>query len=64
MTRMIDVHDLPVEDVVFIENLVRLLRNKTHVAIAQKNADEPNFSTWPLGAKGKLTRKEIYEHIQ
>ena len=64
MARIIDVHDLPVEDVVVIEKLVRLLRNKTHVAITQNNAEEPSFSTWPLGAKGKLTRKEIYEHIQ
>ena len=63
MKRIIDVHDLPVEDVVIIENLVRLLRNKTQVAINPKNTEEPNFSTWPLGAKGKLTRKEIYEHI-
>ena len=64
MARIIDVHDLPVEDVVMIENLVRQLRNKTHVAITPQNAEEPNFSTWPLGAKGKLTRKEIYEYIQ
>ena len=43
MTRIIDVHDLPVEDVVIIENLVRLLRNKTHVAVTPQNAEEPKF---------------------
>jgi hypothetical protein len=64
MTRIIDVHDLPVEDIVIIENIVRLLRNKTHVAITQEHSEEPNCSTWPLGAKDKLTRKEIFGYIQ
>lgn len=59
MTRVIDVHDLPVEDVIIIENLVRLLRNKTNPAMTQKVDKEPNFSAWPLGAKGKLTRKRF-----
>jgi len=64
MVENIDVHDLPEEDVRFIRKLVDLLRER--VKMRKARADEKEeiiFAVWPLGVKGKLTRREIYDYL-
>lgn len=65
MGDIIDVHDLPEEDVEFIEKLVELLREKakTRKEKVPGEKEEIQFASWPLGVKGKLTRKEIYDYL-
>lgn len=64
MADNIDIRDLPEEDIKFIQKLVELLREKIRRGkeeVREKN--EIVFATWPLGVKGKLTRKEIYDYL-
>ena len=64
MVDTIDVHDLPEEEVKFIQELVELLREKVRMKKAKvEGKEEIFFATWPLGVKGKLTRKEIYDYL-
>ena len=63
MSDFVDVHDLEVEDVKFIEKLVNLLRIKGKEK--EENKEKENIV---LGSKesqviGKLTRREIYDHL-
>ncbi|MCP4268791.1 MAG: antitoxin family protein [Candidatus Brocadiaceae bacterium] len=54
----------PLEKVEFPENeeLEITIEEKASVKNA-KEKDEIDFATWPLGAKGKLTRGEIYDYL-
>ncbi|MBI4652317.1 hypothetical protein HY745_13785 [Candidatus Desantisbacteria bacterium] len=67
MSDIIDVHDLPDNEIRVVEQLVELLRKKTkpaksHVAAYQKEK-KIKFASWSLGVKGKLTREEIYDYL-
>jgi hypothetical protein len=66
MSNMIDVHGLQEKDVQLIERLVERLRTK---AMREKQTrkgerQEIAFAAWPLGAKGNLTREEIYDYLR
>ncbi len=64
MINQIDVHDLPQEEVKFIQKIVELVReriNKKQTKVEVK--EEVLFNSWPLGVKGKLTRREIYDYL-
>jgi hypothetical protein len=66
MADTIDVHDLPEEDVKFIQELVELLREKARVRKAKmegKELGETAFTTHPSDVIGKLTRREIYDYL-
>lgn len=81
MDKVIDVRDLPDEDVRFIQRLVDLLKEKARFEekkrgpaaqsdafpgarpSAVKGEERVDFAVWPLGVKGRLTRKEIYEDL-
>ncbi len=60
MVDVINVHDLPEEDVKRVQDYVEMLRDK-----GKKNhheeAETIEFGEWPLGVKGTLTRSELYE---
>ncbi len=60
--KAIDVHDLPDEDVHLLETLVKLLREKGKHASSGEQ-ENVSFASWPLGVKGALTRKEIYDYL-
>lgn len=62
MPKMIDLRDLPEEEAKFVENLVDFLKDRAKVKKG-KQKEQDNFSTWPLGVKGNLTRKEIYDYL-
>jgi len=64
MQDSIDVRGLDQQDVGLIEALVERLREwarKKKEAKAEKEGTV--FASWPLGTKGKLTRKEIYDYL-
>jgi hypothetical protein len=60
----IDVRGLDQQDVSLIEALVERLRERARKKKEAKAEKESTvFATWPLGAKGRLTRKEIYDYL-
>ena len=65
MADTINVRDLPKEDVQLLERWVERLRAKVRRqrAAERESREEPDFATWPLGVKGKLTRDEIYDYL-
>ncbi len=65
MANTINVRDLPEQDVQLLERWVERLRAKVkrQRAAERERKEEPNFATWPLGVKGKLTREEIYDYL-
>ncbi len=64
MRNTIDLHDLTEEETKLVKEFVEFLKKK---AQAREKKDhkgkEPIFATWPLGVKGKLTRREIYDYL-
>jgi hypothetical protein len=64
MTNQIDVHDLPKEQVKLVEDFVNFLRGRIiKKAIKTKGKKTIAFKSWPLGVKGKLTRREMYDYL-
>lgn len=68
MADTINVRDLPDEDVKLVERLVERLRagvrtNEGLPKETQPEGEVMEFAVWPLGAKGNLTREEIYDYL-
>jgi hypothetical protein len=64
MQDSIDVRGLDRQDVGLIESLVRRLRERARKKKETRTEEgKPVFASWPLGVKGKLTRKEIYDYL-
>jgi hypothetical protein len=68
MIEQIDVRDLPEKEVRFIQQLVELLKEKTHLQAKKNNAktarEKIKLQTYRLGkVHGNLSRREIYDHI-
>jgi len=64
MTDTIDLHDLPEDEVKLVQEFVEFLKRRMKMRkekIGEK--EEIAFATWPLGVKGKLTRREIYDYL-
>jgi hypothetical protein len=64
MTDTIDLHDLPEDEVKLVKEFVEFLKRRVKMRkekIGEK--EEIAFATWPLGVKGKLTRREIYDYL-
>ena len=59
--KAIDVHDLPENLARAVAETVEHLREQ----VQRKNAEAPHAEQvpWPLGVKGRLSRAEIYEHL-
>jgi hypothetical protein len=65
----IDMHDLPDDEAEIVAAFVEFLkqRRKQRAQRDQPPANVPTespFASWPLGAKGTLSREEIYEHLE
>ncbi|GKT10740.1 hypothetical protein [Desulforhabdus sp. TSK] len=68
MADIINVKDLREEDVRILEHWVERLRarakrEKEFVKATQQQKKTPDFATWILGVKGKLSREEIYDYL-
>ncbi len=57
----IDVHDLPEQMARAIADTVDNL--KTQIQKRHNGRQIPQPITWPLGVKGRLSREEIYDHL-
>ena len=62
MAETIDLRDLPEEEVRFVQKLVDSLRERARTK-KEGRREEIDFATRPLGVKGKLTRREIYDYL-
>lgn len=62
MITNLDVHDLPEEDVKFVQKIIDLFRTREKMK-EEKVEEKIDFAAWPLGVKGKLTRQEIYDYL-
>jgi hypothetical protein len=65
----IDVHDLPEDEAEIVAAFVEFLKQRKQQREQQaqppmKTPTESPFASWPLGAKGTLSREEIYEHLE
>jgi len=64
MAKVIDVGDLPEEEVKLVREFIKFLKEKTKMRDRKTIGNEKIiFRTWPLGAKGRYTRKEIYNYL-
>jgi hypothetical protein len=63
MPDTINVSGLNEQDVSLLEALVKRLREKTAKKKVAKEKEDIAFASWPLGVKGRLTRKEIYDYL-
>ena len=59
----IDLRDLPEEETKLVQEFVEFLRKKAKARGKKDHKSEDTvFASWPLGVKGKLTRREIYDY--
>ena len=59
----IDVHDLPEEEIELLWKFIEFLSEKAKArGKVTVEKEEIIFANWPLGVKGKLTRREIYDY--
>lgn len=65
MPDTIDVSGLNEQDISLLEALVKRLQKKQRKKKAEKvkEKEDITFASWPLGVKGRLTRKEIYDYL-
>lgn len=63
MPDVIDIHDLPNEDVQFIKKIVGFLREKANTKKTGEGKKEVVFSFHDSNVIGKITRKEIYDYL-
>lgn len=57
-----DLHDLPEEEIKFVQKIIDLFRTREKMK-KEKVEEKIEFAAWPLGVKGKLTRQEIYDYL-
>jgi len=60
MVDVIDVHDLPEEEVQHIQIYVEKIREKYKNQKTVKEAGQPQLRSWPMNAKSTFSRKELY----
>lgn len=58
----LDVHDLQEEEIKFVQRIIDSFRIRKKTK-EERVGEKINFSAWPLGVKGKLTREEIYDYL-
>ena len=63
MPEFIDVRDLPAEQVQFLQQLIGFMRHKRQQTTPIPEPETIVFRDWPLGAKGTLSREEIYDYL-
>jgi len=63
MQRIINLENLPDEQVRLIQQLIEFLKIKGKRERSDKGKKKINFACFKIGVKGKLNRKEIYDHL-
>lgn len=71
---IIDVHDLSDEEAKLVAEFVEFMRQRKQQRVKMQRQEKMgedtgqapqaiSFAAWPLGAKGTLSREEIYDHL-
>lgn len=60
--RIIDIGDLPSEDVELVQEFIDQLRTRKQIQ-DDESVDAEEMRSWALGVKGNLSRKEIYDYL-
>jgi hypothetical protein len=66
MQNVINVRGLTMDDLRVVEKMVDFLKEKTKSkprTKAKTGAEKAEFKAWPLGVKGTLRRKDIYDYL-
>lgn len=63
MQRIVNLEDLPDEQVRLIQQLIEFLKPKRKKEQPDKGKKRITFASYKIGVKGKLTRKEIYDYL-
>jgi hypothetical protein len=61
--RSTDVEDPTGEDVRILKEFAGFLRQRGQKARTGEAKEDILFGSWPLGLKGSLGRREIYDHL-
>ena len=62
---MLDVRDLPDDQIEFIQQLIEFMRQKHQKPLAQPEDETETIHvrSWALGVKGEISREEIYNYL-
>ena len=62
---MLDVHDLPDDQIEIIQQLIKFMRQKHQKPFTQSQDETEtiHLRSWSLGAKGEMSREEIYDYL-
>ena len=63
MLRIVNLEDLPEEQVRLVQQLIEFLKAKRKKERRVKAKKRITFASHKIGVKGKLTRKEIYDYL-
>jgi hypothetical protein len=61
MQKIINIRDLPEEEVKLVEDFIEFLKARKERKKEKKEKEDFTFASWDLEVKGKLRREEIYE---
>jgi hypothetical protein len=62
---MLDVRDLPDDQIEFIQQLIEFMRQKHQKPFRQPEdeTESIHLRSWSLGVKGEISREEIYDYL-
>ena len=62
---MLDVRGLPDDQIEFVQQLIDFMRQKHQKPLAQPEDETEtiHLRSWSLGAKGDVSREEIYDYL-
>ena len=62
---MLDVRDLPDDQIEFIQQLIEFMRQKRQKPFRQPEdeTESIHLRSWSLGVKGEISREEIYDYL-
>ena len=62
---MLDVRDLPDDQIEFIQQLIEFMRQQHQKPLTQPEDETGaiHLRSWSLGVKGEISREEVYDYL-
>lgn len=62
---ILDVRDLPDDQIEFIQQLIEFMRQKHQEPLMQPQDETETIRlrSWSLGVKGEISREEVYDYL-
>ena len=62
---MLDVRDLPDDQIEFIQQLIKFMRQQHQKPLTQPEDETGtiHLRSWSLGVKGEISREEVYDYL-